>query len=312
MTGPISHFDQLLSRVRNLIHEKGKPRAAILGCNEKYVLEAIARANNDGMIDAELLGVSTDIKDKAQNANLNIDNLNVIEAGSLEQAIGICIDKVNKREIDFILIGNLEKLANRVELLNGLSRLLPGSKSISHVALFELPDYPRFLLMSDGFINVAPDIKRKFDIIKNAVKISNILGSVMPKVALLAAVEVVYPGMRVTEESAAISKMAADGQIKDCLIDGPLSFDVATVPKVARQKGSLSEISGQADILIAPNVETGNGIYKAMSIFVKAKGAGAIMGGDIPVTVSSYCDGSENIFYSLALGAYMALHNSGY
>jgi len=285
MTERISSLDQILSHVKSLIIGNRKPRAAILGGKDEHVLEAVTRADKGGLIDS-----------------LNIEN-----GESIEQAIGICSEKFKKKEIDFILIGNYEKLTTNKNLYDVLSILIPPGKFINHVAVFEAPGYPGFLLMSDGFINVAPDIKGKLALITNAVKLSKILGISRPKVALLAAVEVVYPGMRVTEESAEIAAMFDKGEIEGCLVDGPLSFDVATVPDIARQKGKISEVAGRADILIAPNIETGNGIYKAMSVFVKSKIAGVIMGGEIPIAVSSQCDSSENVFYSLLLGAFMTL-----
>ena len=178
---------------------------------------------------------------------------------------------------------------------------------VNHVAVFEHLKYPRLLLMADGVVNVSPDIKRKLSIIDNAVKVANRLGVDKPKVAMLAAVEVIYPGMKVTEEGAVISKMVDKGQIKNCFIDGPLSMDVATVPEVAESKGVRSEVAGQADILIAPNIETGSGIYKAMALFVKAKTAGILTGGTVPVAMPSRCDSPNNIFYSLMLGSYLSL-----
>jgi len=176
------------------------------------------------------------------------------------------------------------------------------------VAVFEHELYPKLLLMSDGGVTVAPDINKKLSIIKNAVQLARLLGVEAPKVALLAAVEVIYTAMPVTMEAAVISKMADKGQIKNCRIDGPLSMDVALVPEVAKHKGAVSEVAGDADILIAPNIETGNGIYKAMSLFAKAKTAGVIVGGRIPIALSSRCDNQENVFSSIVLGALCALN----
>jgi phosphate butyryltransferase len=175
------------------------------------------------------------------------------------------------------------------------------------VAVFEHTLYPKLLLMSDGGVTVAPDINKKVSIIQNAVEVAGLLGVESPKVALLAAVEVIYTAMPVTMEAAVIAKMADKGQIKNCRIDGPLSMDVALIPEVARHKGVASEVAGDADILIAPNIETGSGIYKAMSIFAGAKTAGLIIGGRIPIALSSRCDNEENIFHSLALAALYSL-----
>lgn len=309
MADQIKSFDQLLSRTKDLVKEKHIIRAALIGADDSRYLEAILRAKKEGLIEPALIGNQSDIQDIAPKNGLDIGGLPIVNSVDPADSVDAAMKLAAEKKIDLLVRGSIDARLMLTRLFDKSIGFRNGKNRVSHVAVFEHEKYPKLLLMSDAAVNVAPDIKRKLAIIQSAVGVANLFGVDMPKVAMLAAVEVIYPGMRVTEEGAIISKMVDKGQIKNCLIDGPLSMDVATVPDVARQKGVTSEVAGQADILIAPNIETGNGIYKAMSMFVKAKTAGIIVGGRIPVAISSRCDSVDNIFLSLVLGSYAASAN---
>jgi len=309
MAKQIKTFDQLLSHAKRLVISKKRAKAAVVGADEPSYLKMIVRAADEGLIDPVLIGPKKEIEEAARLNQLDIGKMPLIDLESRTDMISETIKMVTDNAVDFLVRGNMNTglmLARMFERPNGLRR---GKNIINHVAVFEHELYPRLLLMSDGGVAVWPDIDQKLAIIQNTVGIANILGVEMPRVAMLAAVEVIYTTMPVTTEGAVISKMADKGQIKNCHIDGPLSMDVALVPEVAEQKGVRSEVAGRADIIIAPNIETGNGIYKAMSMFAKAKTAGVIVGGKIPIAISSRCDTTDNIFYSLVLASFIALSN---
>jgi len=307
MMQQVKNFNHLLAHTHQLVTAKGKARVALIGANDALHLEAILRANEEGIIDPVLIGRREALTKTAEARGLDISRLTVINSSSQLNSIDIATGLAKDSRVDFFFRGNIATAKLLPRLFEAWPDFHSEKQLISHVAVFEPEVYPRLLLMSDGVVNVASNVERKLAIIQNAVSIANLLGMALPKVALLAAVEVIYPSMPVTVEAAAIAKMSDRGQIKNCLIDGPLSMDVATVPEVAEHKGAVSPVAGQADILIAPNIETGNGIYKAMAMFGKSKTAGVIIGGRLPIAMSSRCDSIENIFNSAVLGAFVSL-----
>ncbi|MCP4568255.1 MAG: phosphate butyryltransferase [FCB group bacterium] len=301
MSEQIKSFDALLSTIKD---NKRKPvRTAVVGISDGDSLAAIVRAKKEGLISPLILGSKDKIEQYCIEAGIESSSISVLNCENKDDEAAMAAGLAGDRQVELLFCANIENSKFLGRLFDKSVGFRNGKRLISHVAVFEHEKYPRLLLMSDGVINVAPDINKKLKIIQNAVGLANMFGVAKPKVAMLAAVEVIYPGMPVTVEGAVISKMVDKGQIKNCLIDGPLSWDVATMPDVAREKGATSEVAGQADIVIAPNIETGNAIYKAMSMFVKARTAGLIVGGKIPLAVSSRCDNSDNIFYSLLLGS---------
>jgi len=309
MTDPIKNFEKLVAVTRRMVTKTKQARVAVVGADEPSYLKAVMCGIREGLLDAILIGPREDIEENARSAKLDLGKITVVDRDSRVAMTSEAVKLVAENQVDFLVRGNISTGLLLARLFERPSGMRLGKNLISHVAAFEHNLYPRLLFMSDGAVNVAPDINQKLSIIRNAVSVANAIGVDMPRVAMLAAVEVIYTAMPVTMEGAVISKMQEKGQIKNCLIDGPLSMDVALIPEVAEQKGALSEVAGKADIIIAPNIETGNGIYKAMSMFAKARTAGVIVGGKVPVALSSRCDSVENIFNSLVLAAYIALKN---
>jgi len=309
MARQIKSFERLLSLTKRLVASGKRARAVVIGADEPSYLSMIVRAADEGLIDPVLIGPQKEIDEGAQLNKLDLGKIPIVDLESRTDMITEAIRMVTEEQVDFLVRGNMTTglmLARMFERPNGLRQ---AKNIISHLAIFEHELYPRLLLMSDGGVTVEPDIDQKIAIIQNALGVANLLGIDTPRVAMLAAVEVIYTAMPVTMEGAIIAKMADKGQIKNCYIDGPLSMDVALVPEVAAHKGVKSEVAGRADIIIAPNIETGNGTYKAMSMFGKAKTASVIVGGRVPIALASRCDTTENIFNSLVLASYIALSN---
>lgn len=177
----------------------------------------------------------------------------------------------------------------------------PRSPFLSHVAAIEAPSLSRVLVITDGFVNQRPDVETRLAIIRNGVRVCEVMGTSYPKVALLAAVEQVYPGMPVTVESSEIAKMAAAGEIEGAAVDGPLSFDVALVEHVAREKGATGRVAGNADLLVGSSIEVINGIYMAQTVLARANAASVVVGGKTPLALPFPSDCVDNIFLSMCL-----------
>lgn len=174
---------------------------------------------------------------------------------------------------------------------------------LSHVMIYEVETYHKLLMLSDGGMVISPGLKEKVAIINNAVKVAHRLGNSLPKVAVICAVENVNIPMSCTLDAAALSIMNKRGQIDNCIIDGPLALDSAVCKKAAEHKVIISEVAGDADILIVPDIESGNIIGKSLTYFAKASNAGVIVGAKCPIVLVSRADNSKSKLYSIALGA---------
>jgi phosphate butyryltransferase len=186
---------------------------------------------------------------------------------------------------------------------------LRQDRLLSHVALLDLAKLDRLIIMSDGGMNMYPDLMAKKQIIENAVGVAHAIGVSNPNVVPLAAIELVNPDMEATMHAAALSKMAERGQIKGCVIDGPLGFDNAISEEAAKHKGIKSPVAGKADVLLVPNIETGNVLYKSLSFFAEMQAAMIVVGAKTPVVVTSRADSFLTKYYSIALGKMIMEHN---
>ena len=183
---------------------------------------------------------------------------------------------------------------------------LRTARRLSHVYLMDVPSYPRPLLITDAAVNIAPSLEEKRDIVQNAIDLAHVMGIERPRVAILCAVETVNPVMRCTLDAAALCKMADRGQITGALVDGPLAFDNAVSLAAARQKGIVSEVAGQADILVVPDLEAGNMLAKQLSFLAGADAAGVVVGARVPIILTSRADSERTRIASCAVAVLMA------
>lgn len=307
MAKPIRRLQETMPPLMAAALAGSKVRTALVGAADTRYLEAVHRALGDGFLEVTLIGPIAEIHEKAAQAGIALEGMPIVNAVDTAAAIAAASRLVANGSVDMLIRGHVPVAALLTALFHPEVGFRLGKKPVSHVALLEHDEYPRLLILSDAAVNIAPDLPRKLAIIDNAVMVAGRLGIDLPNVALLAAVEAIYPAMPVTMEEAVIAKMADKGQIKNCRVDGPLSMDVAIVPEVARQKGAVSAVAGQADILIAPNIETAAGVYKAMALFTKAKMAGAVVGGKIPIALPSRCDTVDTIYYSILVSGFLAV-----
>nr|MDK2851400.1 hypothetical protein [Candidatus Cloacimonadota bacterium] len=293
----IQNFDELLSRVK----EARTGTVVIAAAQTESVLDAAILARKEGIAESILVGDKTAIQSLLQKIDSDYDgNFEIIDTGAdLVAAAKRSVALVNEGKADLILKGKTDTsmlLKAVLDKDNGL-RI---SEVISDVLAYEHPDGIK--LMSDGGINILPELKDKIAIIKNAVQVAHYLGNPNPNVALLSAVEAVNPKMPSTMDAAMIAKMNDRKQIKNCTIEGPLAFDNAVDATAAKLKGITSPVGGNADIMIVPNIEAGNIFGKMLTYYCNYRVAHVVMGTKAPILIPSRADDGETKMLCMALG----------
>jgi len=293
----ITSFDELVASVKS----RPKKIIAVAMAEEEEALQAISNARKEGLADAILVGQKKKIISIAERCQIDLSDFDMVNAESEVQSVVRCIQMVRENFADTIMKGNCATATLLKGVLDKEHGIRTG-KVLSHVAVLQVERYHKLLFMSDGGMNIAPDAEIKIAIIDNAVKTARSFGIRKPKVAMIAAIEKVnYQSMPCTADAAIISKMAERGQIRNCLVDGPLALDNAVSKKACEIKNIKSPIDGDADILLMPNIEAGNVFYKAVSYFGTCKTAGMVVGAKTPIIVASRADNDETKFYSIAL-----------
>jgi len=280
--------------------------AVVHPCDAASLGGAIAAANR-GLIEPVLVGPESKIRAAADAAGLDITRFELVSVEHSHAAAAEACRLARTGQIAALMKGSLhtdELLGVVVGRENGLRT----DRRMSHVFIFEIPDYPRLLLVSDAAIIIAPDLAAKKDIVQNAIDCAIALGIVEPRVAVLAAVETVHPAMPTTTDAASLAKMAHRGQIVGGLVDGPLAFDNAISPAAVATKHIVSEVAGRADVLIAPDIEAGNMIAKQLTYFSGALSAGIVIGARVPIILTSRADDELTRLASCAAALLVAGH----
>jgi phosphate butyryltransferase len=298
----IRSFDEVLDRVK--INENKKVAVAV--AQDEPVLEAIKDAKKLGIADAILVGDKEKIEEAAKTVGLDVSEFEIIHETDNAKAALKAVELVSSGMADMVMKGLIDTATFLRAVLDKEKGLRTG-KVLSHVAVFDVPALQRIILVTDAAMNIAPDLMTKKQILENAVKVAHGIGIEMPKVAPVAAVEVVNPDMQPTLDAAALSKMNDRGQIKGCIVDGPLAIDNALSEEAAQHKGIKSPVAGKADIILVPNIETGNVMYKTLTYTSNAKNGGIIAGAAAPVILTSRADSHESKLYSIALASLVAM-----
>lgn len=297
----IKSFDEILNRVKT----NGIKKVAVAVAQDEPVLEAIRDAKKMGIADAILVGERAKIEEAAVAIGLNINQFEIIDEPDNAQAAKIAVELVSSGNADMVMKGLVDTATFLRAVLDKEKGLRTG-KVLSHIAVFEVPALQRIIIVTDAAMNIAPDLMTKKQILENAVGIARAIGIDMPKVAVIAAVEVVNPDMQPTLDAAVLSKMNDRGQIKDCIVDGPFAIDNAISEEAAEHKGIKSQVAGKADIILVPNIETGNVMYKTLTYTSNAKNGGIIAGAAAPIILTSRSDSHESKMYSIALASLAA------
>lgn len=298
---PIRTFNELLETAR----AKGPKTVAVAAGHQSEVMLAGLDAEVAGLAEVILVGDSDRIGQIARDENFDISRMEVVDVPRDQEAAWQVMKLVSEGQADIAMKGRVETSDFLRAALSKELGLRTG-KLFSHVAAFEIPEFDRLIFISDAGVIVAPNLEQKVEIVQNAILVAHAMEISLPRVAVLAATEVVNPKIPTTLDAANLSKMADRGQIKGGLVDGPLALDNAISPESARIKGIKSEVAGYADILIAPDIEAGNVLAKAITYFAQGKMAGVVVGARCPLILPSRSDTREAKLVSLALGVILA------
>lgn len=294
----IKNLDQLLK-----VKFDNKMKLAVVASQNEEVLEAVSEATELGIIEPIFIGDKEATEKIASDLDLNIDKYKVIDEKDLVKCAETGVRLVRNGEADFIMKGLVDTSILLKAVLNKDWGLRTDSL-LSHVMIYEVPTYPKLIYLTDGGMNLKPNVEQKAKIIENSAIVSKALGNETVKVACLAAKEKVNPKMEATVDAAELKKMYEDGKFEEgVIVDGPLALDLAVSKDAAEIKGFESEVAGDADVLLVPTIEMGNGIGKGMTYFANGKSAGVVMGAKAPIVLVSRADSYESKLYSIALGS---------
>jgi phosphotransacetylase len=268
-------------------------------------LSAAVEAANKGLIIPILVGPRDKIESTAKSAGIDLNNFQIIDVPHSHAAAAKAVELLREAQAEVLMKGSLhtdELMAAVVARDKGLRT----QRRISHVFVMDVPTYHKVLIVTDGAINIAPTLEDKVDICQNAIDLAISLGRERPKVAILAAVETVTSKMPATIDAAALCKMAERGQITGGILDGPLAFDNAISKQAAETKGIHSEVAGDPDILLAPDLEAGNILAKQLTFLANADSAGLVLGARVPIILTSRADSVRSRIASCAVAMLVA------
>ncbi len=288
----------------DLAKSKTKRRIAVAAAEDEPVLEAVKNAMNAGIVEPVLVGDKEKVEAIASQIGFDIGNIELINEPNPSKACRKAVSLIREGKAEILmkgLVGTADLLKAVLDKENGLRK---GSV-ISHIAFFETPSYHKVFVVTDAAMNVAPEFKEKVAIINNAVDAYHRLGIEKPKVAVVGAVEAVNEKMEATVHAAMLTVMNKRGQIKGCLIDGPLALDNAVSKEACEHKKIETEVGGDVDIIVLPDIEAANVLYKSLNFLGGAKSASVIMGASVPIVLTSRADTDEAKLDSIALAAAM-------
>ncbi|WP_160679117.1 phosphate butyryltransferase [Clostridium sp. C8-1-8] len=295
------NFDELLSKLK----EVSKKKVSVAVAQDEPVLEAVKAAKERGIADAILVGDQVKIREIAEKIGMDLTEYDLINEPDPKKAALYAVELVSKGKADMVMKGLVDTATFLRSVLNKEVGLRTG-KLMSHVAVFEVEGIDRLIYVTDAAFNTYPDLKAKVDILNNSVKVAHACGLELPKVAPICAVEVVNPDMPATIDASLLSKMNDRGQIKGCIVDGPLAFDNALSEEAAHHKNVKGPVAGKADIFLLPNIETANVMYKCLTMTAKSRNGGILVGTSAPVILTSRADSFETKVNSIALAALVA------
>lgn len=291
-----------LEDLRAIVANAPKKKLVLAAAHDQQSLSAVVRAALDGIIDPILVGDKEGIQNISASAGYDISGMRIIHEADTNKSVELAVRLVSSKQADLLMKGKVGTSTLLKCVLNKEWGLRTG-RLLSHIALFEVETYHKLIAVTDVAMNIAPNLQDKISIINNSIDCLHNLGIEIPKVAVLGAVEMVNENMVATLDAALLSKMNQRDQIKGCLIDGPLAFDNAISLDSAQHKGIRSEIAGDTDLLLMPDIEVGNVLYKSLVFFAKAKVASMILGAAAPIVLTSRSDSEQAKYDSIVLAA---------
>jgi phosphate acetyltransferase len=297
---PAAHryFDRLLQRCG----AKEPLTVAVAMPLSEVALRGSVDAARAGIIVPLLIGPEREIRQLGTRLELDIADLEIFAAADDADAARKCVTLCQSGRARAIMKGSLETAVLMHEVVSAEAGMRTGRR-ISHVFLLDVPSYPRPLLITDAAINIYPSLDEKVDIVQNAIDLAHLLGIALPNVAILSALETVHSQIKATVDAAALSKMAERGQIRGAVVDGPLAFDTAVSAEAAAIKLLNSRVAGVADILVVPDMESGNMLVKQLEYLGGAELAGVVVGARVPIILTSRSDSARARLASCAVAA---------
>jgi len=294
-------FKEVLEKAK----EYGPKKMSVATAQAEDVLRAVEAARKEGLADSILVGDKKKIIQIAEKIGIDPANYEIIDQPDKTKAARCAVELVRNKKASILMKG----MMGTARLLKAVLDKEIGLRSngiLSHVYTLQIKNYDRLITTTDGAMNINPDLKQKAQIIQNAIYYAHSLGIEKPKVAVVGALELVNPDMPATIDAACLSKMSERGQIIGGIVDGPLGFDNAISKEAALHKGIESPVSGEVDIVLVPNIESGNIFAKGLVYLAKAVPAGLLLGAKAPVVLVSRSDSAESKLYSIALGVLMS------
>lgn len=291
-----------LEDLRGIVSNEPVRKLVLAAAQDQHSLGAVLRAWNDGIIEPILIGDKETIQNISAALGQNIAGLRIIHEPNTDMAVEMAVKMVSSKQADVLMKGKVGTSTLLKCVLNKEWGLRTG-RLLSHIALFEVDTYHKLIAVTDVAMNIAPNLQDKIAIVNNSVTCLHKLGIPNPKVAVLGAVEMVNENMEATLDAALLSKMNQRDQIRGCIIDGPLAFDNAVSLESAQHKGIRSEVAGDTDLLLMPDIEVGNVLYKSLVFFAKAKVASVILGALAPIVLTSRSDSEQAKYDSILLAA---------
>jgi phosphate butyryltransferase len=297
----ISRFEEMISAARRV----GPVPIAVAAAHDPEVLRAVHQAQQDGMIEATLVGDWPAIEAYATQVGADLSGVSILHEPDPQRAAQQVVELARNDRARVVVKGQV-KTSELLSIVLNRHVGIRGHGFLSHVGLFELPGMERLIYLSDSGVVVYPDVYQKLEIINNVVRVAHLFGVDRPKVAILAASETVHPKIPASIDALALSRMAEQGWVEDAVVDGPLGLEVAISPRAAELEESDSPIAGMADVLIVPNVEAGNIVAKGFQYFAHARMAGLVVGARVPIIINSRADSAETRYLSLAMATILA------
>jgi len=288
------------------IAKRKKTAVAVVEASDENTLKSVIDAQRDGLMSPILIGNSSRIEKLLTGLGADTKRYDIIEAENTAASLARAVSLIHEGRATALMKGTLESTDFLKAVVCKENGLFSDEKILSLAGLFQMPGYHKILAVSDIAFNMHPDLEGKKAITQNAVNMLNLLGIANPKVAVLAAVSQVNPKMPETVHAAALKEMNQNGEIANCVIEGPISFDLATSAEAARIKGFHSPVAGDSDLLIVPDIAAGNILAKCMTGLAGARTAGTILGAKIPIILTSRSSEPEDKYYSIALAACVA------
>ena len=303
----ITRVEEILTRVKN----SDKRYKMVLACADSgSALETVSQAKKSGLADTILVGNRDAILKKAEDINLDISDFQIEHINDdPQEVVNHSLEMIKAGEADVIMKGQVATRTVLKGVLNKKFGFRTG-RTLSHIGVFNVPGEERVLIISDAAVNILPDLKKKREILINAVGVAHALDIARPKVAMLSYIEEASdPTVSSTADADFLAKMSKIGAFQDCVVEGPYSLDVALSPDAAKIKGVEGEVAGCADVLITHDIGMGNVLYKALLLWCKPTIAGVLVGAKIPVVLTSRSDSMSTKLNSIALSVMCAMHN---